>query len=212
MTAHRRPPIPFSEAPRGTCRWCGATILYEDGTKRGQLDRRRRWHPVCVDRYMESDPREARRRVRRRDRGICAQCGVDTYAIRRRHRGRGATKQLRELGFKPRKSLWELDHVVPLIEGGGHEISNLQTLCTPCHKRKTAQEAAARRESRREREEEGLLARAEQALARSQGLLAALEQPAGGAPDAPAARAPRRRARRGPGVTRDPSSATPRRS
>ena len=176
MTAHRRPPIPFSDAPRGTCRWCGAEILYEQGAKRGQLDRRRRWHPACVDRYMESDPREARRRVRRRDRGICAHCGVDTYAIRRRIRGRGATKKLRELGFKPRKSLWELDHVVPLIEGGGHDLSNLQTLCTPCHKRKTSSEATARRAARLEDQEDAVLVLADRALARSQRVVTALEE------------------------------------
>jgi 5-methylcytosine-specific restriction endonuclease McrA len=212
VTAHRRPPIPFSEAPRGTCRWCGATILYEDGPKRGQLDRRRRWHPACVDRYLESDPREARRRVRRRDRGICAQCRVDTYAIRRRFQGRGATKKLRELGFKPRKSLWELDHVVPLIEGGGHELSNLQTLCTPCHKRKTAQEAAARREARRESEEEGVLALAERALTRSQGLLQALAGPRAAEAETPATPARGRRSRKRPEVTRKRGSATSRRT
>ncbi len=128
---------------------------------------------------MESDPREARRRVRRRDRGICAHCGVDTYAIRRRIRGRGATKKLRDLGFKPRKSLWELDHRIPLIEGGGHELSNLQTLCTPCHKRKTAREATARRASRLENDETEVLALADRALARSEGILAALGNPEG---------------------------------
>ena len=62
MPAHRRPALPYSAAPRGTCRWCGESILYEAGNKGGQLDRRRRWHPVCVDTYMESDPREARTR------------------------------------------------------------------------------------------------------------------------------------------------------
>ncbi len=126
---------------------------------------------------MDSDPREARRRVRKRDRGVCAACGVDTYAIRRRHRGRGSTRKLRELGFKPRKSLWELDHVVPLIDGGGHELGNLQTLCTPCHKAKTTREAAARRSARLEHEEEALLAEAERTLARSEGILAALDAP-----------------------------------
>ena len=30
---------------------------------------------------------------------------------------------------------------MPLVDGGSHEPSNLQTLCTPCHKRKTAEEA-----------------------------------------------------------------------
>ena len=114
--------------------------------------------------------------MRRLDRGICAECGLDTYALRRRHRGRGSTRKLRELGFKPRKSLWELDHIVPLIDGGGHEPSNLQTLCTPCHKRKTAGEARARRDVRRQSESEALLESAEQLLARSERLVALLAE------------------------------------
>jgi len=144
VSAYRRPVIPFSEAPRGTCRWCGESILHPKGSKEGELDRRRRWHPACVDVYNASDPREARRRVRRRDRGRCADCGVDTYAVKREVRGKGMTRKLRERGYVPRRSLWELDHIVPLIDGGSHAIDNLQTLCTPCHKQKTAAEARER--------------------------------------------------------------------
>ena len=54
------------------------------------------------------------------------------------------TKALRERGFVPRRSLWEVDHIVPLVDGGSHEMANLQSLCTPCHKRKTAAEATER--------------------------------------------------------------------
>jgi 5-methylcytosine-specific restriction protein A len=179
MTAHRRPVIRFSEAPRGTCRWCGDAILHEVGEKRGQPNRRRRWHPACVDAYNESDPREARRRVRKRDRGRCAKCGVDTNRVRRELRGRGRAKKLRALGYKIRGSLWELDHVVPLIDGGSHELSNLQTLCTPCHKQKTAEEARQRAGLRQREaeiaEDEALLEEANAALARSEVLLANLE-------------------------------------
>jgi 5-methylcytosine-specific restriction endonuclease McrA len=144
VSAHRRPEIRFSDAPRGECRWCGETILYAQGPKEGEVDRRRRWHPECVDVYNASDPREARRLVRKRDRGVCAECRLDTNKLRREVQGRGRTKKLRERGFVPRRSLWELDHIVPLIDGGGHELPNLQTLCTPCHKKKTAREATLR--------------------------------------------------------------------
>jgi 5-methylcytosine-specific restriction endonuclease McrA len=82
--------------------------------------------------------------VRRRDRTICAECQLDTNALRRAVRGRGRARILREKGFVPRKSLWELDHIVPLIDGGGHELENLQTLCKPCHKKKTSREAHLR--------------------------------------------------------------------
>ena len=145
LALNRRPSIPFSDAAQGTCRWCGAVIVHESGARRGEPNRRRRWHPACVEEYNRSDPREARRWVRKRDRGFCASCGLDTYALRRRVRGRGSHRKLRELGFQPRRSLWELDHILPLVEGGGHEPSNLQTLCVPCHREKTRKEAAQRR-------------------------------------------------------------------
>lgn len=180
MSAHRRPAIPHPDAPRGTCRWCGEAILHDAGSRRGEPNRRRRWHPLCARIYEQSDPREARRRVRRRDGGRCAACGLDTNALRRRVRGRGRARRLRELGFRPRGSLWELDHVVPLIDGGGHELSNLQTLCTPCHARKTAAEARSRSAARRDRTEADLLERADALLARSMELTRALELPSTG--------------------------------
>ncbi len=147
MTDHRRPAIPFSDAPRGTCRWCGEDIVHASGSHEGEPNRRRRWHPGCVDQYNASDPREARRRIRKRDRGICADCGLDTIKLKREFRaiGRGRNKAIRERGFKPRQSLWELDHIVPLIDGGDHSDENLQTLCTPCHVEKTTREASERR-------------------------------------------------------------------
>jgi len=144
VTAHRRPAIRYSDAPRGTCRWCGEPILHAEGDRAGQVNLRRRWHRACVDVYNATDPREARRIVRKRDRGVCAVCRLDTKKLKKEIQGRGSAKKLRAKGFVPRRSLWELDHVVPLIDGGGHGLENLQTLCTPCHKAKTATEARAR--------------------------------------------------------------------
>jgi 5-methylcytosine-specific restriction endonuclease McrA len=171
MPDHRRPAIPFSDAPQGSCRWCGEAILHAGGPRRGEVNRRRRWHPACVDHYNESDPREARRRLRKRDRGRCASCGLDTVKLRHSIRGPGSFKKTRELGFKPRRSFWELDHIVPLIDGGSHDFSNLQTLCTPCHQRKTTAEAEQRRLLRAEAAERSVLARADELLADSERLL-----------------------------------------
>jgi 5-methylcytosine-specific restriction endonuclease McrA len=148
---HRRPAIPFTDAPRGTCRWCGEPILHESGAKRGSLNRRRRWHPTCVAAYNATDPRELRRRVRRRDRGVCALCRLNTYELRRSFKGRGMWARMREKGFVPRRSLWELDHKVPLIDGGTHSLSNLQTLCVPCHHDKSAREHSERAAQNRKR-------------------------------------------------------------
>ncbi len=47
------------------------------------------------------------------------------------------------------KSLWQADHIVPLIEGGGLLLDNLRTLCVPCHTGETAALAARRKLPRR---------------------------------------------------------------
>lgn len=45
---------------------------------------------------------------------------------------------------------WEMDHVVPVVEGGGEcGLDNLRTLCIPCHRRNTAELARRRAETRR---------------------------------------------------------------
>lgn len=43
---------------------------------------------------------------------------------------------------------WEADHIVPVIEGGGEcDLTNLRTLCLPCHRKETA--ALAKRRAQR---------------------------------------------------------------
>lgn len=38
-----------------------------------------------------------------------------------------------------RKTLWDADHIVPVIEGGGEcDLNNIRTLCLICHRRATA--------------------------------------------------------------------------
>ena len=38
----------------------------------------------------------------------------------------------------------ELDHIVPLWKGGDHSLTNLQPLCSICHRLKSRQEARER--------------------------------------------------------------------
>ena len=38
----------------------------------------------------------------------------------------------------------QLDHIIPLGDGGADDESNYQSLCEPCHKSKTAEENSAR--------------------------------------------------------------------
>lgn len=72
-----------------------------------------------------------------------------------RQRGRkGMTRRARWLSLHPlcahceqanRVTLAEeVDHIVPLIEGGADDEANLQSLCVSCHKAKTAREASRR--------------------------------------------------------------------
>lgn len=42
------------------------------------------------------------------------------------------------------RSLYEIDHVVPVCEGGTSERENLRVLCVPCHKAETRKLMARR--------------------------------------------------------------------
>lgn len=58
-------------------------------------------------------------------------------------------RRLAELGLPAyllrRRRYWEVDHIVPVVEGGGScGLSNLRTLCWECHRRAT-RELAVRR-------------------------------------------------------------------
>jgi 5-methylcytosine-specific restriction enzyme A len=105
--------------------------------------------------------------IRRRDRGICAQCACDTKRIERvisfaaesfndLMRGRwqavryGWQRQAIEslfisLGFNRDGAMWEADHIVEVSAGGDSNLENIQTLCVPCHKAKTKKMHADRK-------------------------------------------------------------------
>ncbi|ALA67567.1 HNH endonuclease [Corynebacterium lactis] len=43
----------------------------------------------------------------------------------------------------------EVDHIVPVFEGGTDDLCNLQAVCGQCHRRKTRQESTRARARRR---------------------------------------------------------------
>ena len=81
----------------------------------------------------------------KRDKGVCAHCGLNAlkeFARLRRARGAARIELLRHWGVNPRsrKSLWDADHILPVAEGGGEcDLNNIRTLCLRCHRVVTAQ-------------------------------------------------------------------------
>ena len=123
-------------AGRQLCRWCRSEVA---------KGRRTFCSDDCVHEWkLRTDPGYLREKVFARDHGVCAQCGVDTIALRRDMRKldfaarRQFLKQWK-LREGSRKSLWDADHIVPVAEGGGQcDLSNMRTLCLLCHGKATA--------------------------------------------------------------------------
>ncbi len=123
------------ENQRALCRWCRLEVPARRFTFCSEY---------CVHEWkLRTDPGYLREQVHRRDNGVCSQCGVNTqaaYAELKRSRGTHRLKLLAQWGLKriSRKSLWDADHIVPVVEGGGEcDIANLRTLCLVCHKKQT---------------------------------------------------------------------------
>jgi 5-methylcytosine-specific restriction protein A len=121
---------------RPLCRWCRAEV------PRG---RRTFCSDSCVHEWkLRTDPAYLREKVFARDRGVCAKCGVDTITLRRDMRKLDFAARRRflkqwKLREGSRKSLWDADHIVPVVEGGGQcDLSNMRTLCLLCHGEVTA--------------------------------------------------------------------------
>ena len=121
----RIPPKPNSYyvQEKGICRWCGKKII-----ENKEHNKRKTWHQDCATDYMIIyHSGEARKHIWKRDKGKCNECGE-----RCTRRG------------------WDLDHVKPLMEQKGikgnkldwsyYKLNNMQTLCRPCHKKKTKQD------------------------------------------------------------------------
>ena len=108
----RKPPKPKSywTKIKGQCRWCGMTIVKDDGS----INERRSWHEDCATLYMiVYHSREQRAQLRRRDGGVCNHCG----------------KNSEQKGLEGHELDWSY-----------YMMENLQTLCKSCHRKKTNSE------------------------------------------------------------------------
>lgn len=171
-TDRRRELIPEGKLPRGPhgrklCRYCGIEV---------KPPRRTFCSDECVDDHrLRSDPSFLRHRVEKRDKGICALCGLDTKLIEKglaelshlvdyNHLDKGGREVVVEL-VKPldevkkvlgihkwdnRTSLWDADHIREVVNGGGEcGLENMQTLCVWCHRAKTSGLSEKRKAERR---------------------------------------------------------------
>ena len=120
---------------------------------------RRTWcSQECIDAFKsENDWQHLRWRLELRDKGVCVFCGFDARKMERIlnhvkkdgwHFHREIIEWLVGLGFDRGISLWQADHVVPRVLGGKNELSNLRTLCVPCHKLAAARLASERATAR----------------------------------------------------------------
>lgn len=134
--------LPKGPDGRSLCRWCSLEV---------PPGRRSFCSEFCVHEWrLRTDPSYLRDQTFERDRGVCAMCAVDTVAAFnqiRRSRGTGRLRLLQHWGLKSlnRRSLWDADHIVPVVEGGGAcDLANIRTLCLLCHRKMTAHLRARR--------------------------------------------------------------------
>ena len=134
----------------GFCKWCGEKSKWT-------------W---CSDRcrkeaYIRIGMIE--NQVFNRDKGLCADCGIDTDYLQRQireikrvwSRYRYVRWSEHRAAFGPWWTVnyryWEADHIIPVIEGGGCcGLDNYQTLCLLCHKTETAMLAKKRAAQRKD--------------------------------------------------------------
>jgi 5-methylcytosine-specific restriction enzyme A len=132
-----RESLPRGPNGRILCRYCGEEVPPKRSTF---------CSTVCVHEWrLRTDPGYLREQVFRRDKGYCALCHTDTvrmFAWLRRLRGPVKAKAVADWGLNglTRRSLWDADHILPVVEGGGEcDLTNLRTLCLKCHRKVTSE-------------------------------------------------------------------------
>jgi 5-methylcytosine-specific restriction endonuclease McrA len=132
VSTQRTQPGGWVKRERRACRRCGGEV------PKGRFTF---CSAVCVHEWkLRTDPGYLREQVFARDRGVCAECGIDTLQLRRDKRKLDyAARKRFEREWGARKHLWDADHVVPVAEDGGEcDLSNMRTLCLKCHRAATA--------------------------------------------------------------------------
>jgi 5-methylcytosine-specific restriction protein A len=117
-----RSSLPKGPNGRMLCRWCNIEV------PKGRLTFCSDW---CVEEWrLRSDPGYLREKV--------LDC-LAAWLHLKRLRGAARLKALTQWGLtaRSRKSLWDADHILPVVEGGGEcDLTNLRTLCLKCHRQR----------------------------------------------------------------------------
>ncbi|XP_024918595.1 DNA annealing helicase and endonuclease ZRANB3 isoform X3 [Cynoglossus semilaevis] len=140
----------------------------------GSWDTRFCSHKCQEEFQLKSSQTYMRMQVLKVEQGICQACGLHAHELFLKVRdappsqrkemlentclAQLSLKQLNEMIRAPVEgAFWQVDHIRPVYSGGGQcSLDNLQTLCTVCHKSRTAQQAKDR--SRRRRSEAAIAA------------------------------------------------------
>ncbi|OCT63361.1 DNA annealing helicase and endonuclease ZRANB3 [Xenopus laevis] len=114
------------------------------------------------DFFIRSNQSYMRAKVFETEHGVCQQCCLNVHelylSVRDAPKGQRKTllestwmaqlplAQLNELIRNPTEGqFWQVDHITPVYGGGGQcSLDNLQTLCTVCHRERTARQAKER--------------------------------------------------------------------
>jgi len=151
LEGHTRPARKDENGVR-RCRWCEGPVLAKN--------RRTFCSDPCVHEFrLRSDPGYLRAQVFKRDKGVCASCDVDTVELQTKLRARwqfdlyGCKRVLAACSIPESRlfggTLWDADHILPVIEGGGLVgLEGMRTLCIPCHVDATAELARRRAKGR----------------------------------------------------------------
>lgn len=136
-------------------------------TTGGAWDTRFCSHRCQEEFQLRSSQSYMRSRVLEVEQGICQHCGLHAHDLflkvrdappsRRKDMlentwlAQLSLKQLNEMIRAPVEGdFWQVDHIRPVYSGGGQcSLDNLQTLCTVCHKARTAQQAKERSQMRK---------------------------------------------------------------